>query len=359
MENEKNSKGKKSKIIRKVINYVILTAVSAVLVYYLLNNIHIGDIWNSIRSIYIPLFVLALLLSVGGFYLRAYRYKILLGRYTVGVNDLTLVTVARDLFTDVLPARLGSLSYIYILVRKYSVPLEVCMSTFVISAVLDSVAIMPILFLAIVIVGSQSFSVFPSFYLIVSASAFVIFILILVFLDRLIWFGIKILDWFFVKIKLRRARFVDYAMSKLVFMNDNIMEIKGRKVYPQIFGLTVIIRILKFVVYYILLLSIVMSMGYGVTEISFWKSFLGTASAELSATLPTHSLAGIGTYEASWTVAFILLGFPKDFAIISGFSFHAIKLAYNITFGLVALIVLIFVSRKVKNAGLPKEQEMA
>jgi len=352
MENEKNSKGKKSKIIRKVINYVILTAVSAVLVYYLLNNINIRDIWNSIRSIYIPLFVLALLLSVGGFYLRAYRYKILLGRYTVGVNDLTLVTVARDLFTDVLPARLGSLSYIYILVRKYSVPLEVCMSTFVISAVLDSVAIMPILFLAIVIVGSQSFSIFPSFYLIVSASAFVIFILILVFLDKLIWFGMKILDWFFVKIKLRGARFVDYAMNKLVFMNDNIMEIKGRKVYPQVFGLTVIIRILKFVVYYILLLSIVMSMGYGVTEISFWKSFLGTASAELSATLPTHSLAGIGTYETSWTIAFILLGYPKDFAIVSGFSFHVIKLAYNVGFGLIAILIIIFIQRRYRRKSI-------
>jgi len=349
----------KKKLIRQLVNYVILTAVSAALVYYLLTNVKISDIWKAIQNVNIPLFIVVLLLSVVGFYLRAFRYRALLGRYSVGINDLALVTVARDLFTDILPARLGSLSYIYILVRKYSVPLEVCMSTFVVSAVLDSIAIMPILVLALIIVGSQSFSIFPSFYLIVSASAFVIFILILVFLDRLIRLGIKILDWFFVKIKLRRARFVDYAMNKIVFMNDNIMEIKGRKVYPQVFGLTVIIRILKFVVYYILLLSIVMSMGYGVTEISFWKSFLGTASAELSATLPTHSLAGIGTYEASWTVAFILLGFPKDFAIISGFSFHAIKLAYNITFGLVALIVLIFVSRKVKNSGLPKEQEMA
>jgi uncharacterized membrane protein YbhN (UPF0104 family) len=166
------------------------------------------------------------------------------------------------------------------------------------------------------------------------------------------------LDWVFIKVRLRKVKLLDYAMNKLIFMNQNITEIKQRRIYPQVFAITVVIRILKFVVYYVLLLSIVMSMGYGVTEISFWKSFLGTASAELSATLPTHSLAGIGTYEASWTVAFILLGFPKDFAIISGFSFHAIKLAYNITFGLVALIVLIFVSRKVKNTGLPKEQEM-
>ncbi|MCL5986650.1 MAG: flippase-like domain-containing protein [Actinobacteria bacterium] len=352
MEDEKNSKGKKNKVIRKVINYVILTAVSAALVYYLLDNINIGDIWSSIRNINIPLFIVALSLSVAGFYLRAFRYKILLGRYTVGVNDLTLVTVARDLFTDVLPARLGSLSYIYILVRKYSVPLEACMSTFVVSAVLDSIAIMPILFLAIAIVGSQSFNIFPSFYLIVSASAFVVFSLILVFLDRLVWLGIKILDRFFIRIKLRKARFVDYAMNKLVFMNENIVEIKCRRIYPQVFGLTIVIRILKFVVYYILLLSIVASMGYGTAEISFWKSFLGTASAELSATLPTHSFAGIGTYETSWTIAFILLGYPKEFAIVSGFSFHVIKLAYNIVFGLIAVLIILFIQRRYRTKSI-------
>jgi len=352
MEEKKDLKRTKNKIARRIINYIVLTAVSAALVYYLLTNINIVDIWNSIRNIYIPFFIIVILLSISGYYLRAFRYKILLGRYTVGINDLTLVTVARDLFTDVLPARLGSLSYIYILVRKYSVPLEVCMSTFVISAVLDSIAIMPILFLAIVIVGSQSFNIFPSFYLIVSAVAFMVFGLILIFLDRLVLIGIKILDRFFIKIRLRKVKFIDYAMNKLVFMNDNIMEIKRRRVYPQVFGLTIVIRILKFVVYYILLLSIVMSMGYGTAEISFWKSFLGTASAELSATLPTHSLAGIGTYEASWTVAFILLGFPKDFAIVTGFSFHAVKLAYNILFGLIALIALIFISRKVQKTDI-------
>jgi uncharacterized membrane protein YbhN (UPF0104 family) len=95
-------------------------------------------------------------------------------------------------------------------------------------------------------------------------------------------------------------------------------------------------------------LSLLISQGFSLATLGFWKVFLGTAGAELSATLPTHAIAGLGTYAASWTVAFTLLGFPLELAIISGFSFHIIKLTYNILLGLLAMGVLFFTGLRLK-----------
>lgn len=333
--------------LKKLINYFVLTLAAFALAYYLLSQVKVADIASAIAKIRLPLFLFCIALSIGGYYLRAYRYKVLLGKHSVGINDLVLVTVARDLFTDVIPARLGSLSYIYILAAKYKVPVEDCISTFVVSAVLDSIAIMPMLVLALIIVGSSALSIFPSAYIVVSAVGFVVFLLVLVFLDKLVGLLVGLSRFVLRKLRVSGRRPVQMLIDKLVATNDSIIEIKKRGIYPNVFSVTVVIRFLKFVVYYLLLLSITLSMGYGPGEISFWKSFLGTASAELSASLPTHSVAGIGTYEASWTAAFVILGFPKDFAIVSGFSFHFVKLIYNVAFGLIAVLLLISLRRRV------------
>ena len=60
--------------------------------------------------------------------------------------------------------------------------------------------------------------------------------------------------------------------------------------------------------------------------------------AELSATLPIHSLAGFGTYEAAWTLAFTQLGLPTEIAVLSGFATHLLSQIHDYGLGLLAFL---------------------
>jgi hypothetical protein len=72
-------------------------------------------------------------------------------------------------------------------------------------------------------------------------------------------------------------------------------------------------------------------------ELPFWRVFLGVAGAELSATLPLHGIAGIGTYETAWAIGFRELGVSSRVAILSGFATHLLSQMYDYSVGLVAL----------------------
>jgi uncharacterized membrane protein YbhN (UPF0104 family) len=62
--------------------------------------------------------------SLAGTLLRTWRYRLLFGRGLVRWPHLILATFVRNSFVDLLPARAGSLSFIYILNRRLSVPFE-------------------------------------------------------------------------------------------------------------------------------------------------------------------------------------------------------------------------------------------
>jgi uncharacterized membrane protein YbhN (UPF0104 family) len=89
-------------------------------------------------------------------------------------------------------------------------------------------------------------------------------------------------------------------------------------------------------------------MGYGFQDVSFWIILLGTVVAEISAVLPTHALAGFGTYEGAFALAFVILGFTKQISIIVGFNYHMIILLFSVILGLISIIILVMPFYKVR-----------
>ena len=94
-------------------------------------------------------------------------------------------------------------------------------------------------------------------------------------------------------------------------------------------------------------------MGYGFQDVSFWIILLGTVVAEISAVLPTHALAGFGTYEGAFVLAFVILGFTKQIYnepdwITVGIIYHAIILLFSVILGLISIIILVMPFYKVR-----------
>lgn len=306
--------------------------VSAVLCAFLLRRIDAGEIWRWLTRVDLRFFAGYVLASIAGLLARSYRYRVLLGG-RVGFGPLTLVTAARNFLVDLLPARVGSLSYVYLLTRRFGVPLEPVVSSFVVTFFYDLLAMTLLVSAALAlqlgrIPGGPAMAAVAAGLGLAVALAFVR-------LAEALRFAAKALSG-------RRPAIA----SRLEETAQHVERSGGRVRSAGLLTLSVAIRLLKFGAYWALFLGVVRAHDPTATDLPFWTVFLGIAGAELSATLPIHGIAGFGTYETAWAIGFTRLGVPPQVAILSGFATHLLSQAYDYSIGLVALAVALAWSRR-------------
>ncbi len=341
-QNKKSDKKRLSKkgLIFRIINIVVVVGFGAFLVYYLLSRIDIGDLKNAFVNIYKPTLIAALFLFLLGDYFRAYRSNILVGSDRVGMVDMFLVAEVRNAFNMVLPARTGELSYVYVLTRKFGFPLEIGVSTLVVALIFDLVIVFSLIVISIVIVGINTFAVSSVSLIIIASVLFIAFLLVLFYLSKIIGFFLFIFEKILKKYRVSKERILYRIYSKLIDINENIKIIRKRRIYWKVYLTSIIIRIIKFTAYYLVIYSLMRHMGYGFKELNYWVILLATVAAELSAVLPTHALAGFGTYEGAFVLALTLLGFAENIATVVGFSYHIIVLLFTVSLGIISMIIL-------------------
>jgi uncharacterized membrane protein YbhN (UPF0104 family) len=268
-------------------------------------------------------------LSLAGLLARSLRYHWLL-RGAVGFAPLVLVTAARNFLVDLLPARVGSLSYVYLLTQRFGAPLDPVLSSFVLTFLYDMLAMALLLGIALLLELGR-FEASAS----LGAMSVTFAILVVVLFARLPA-GLR-----FAAARLR-AGTRPWTRSAASRLDDVAREVERSGGVRQTVALTVmsvVIRLCKFAAYWTLLLGVVREHGLGTADLPFWKVFLAIAGAELSATLPVHGIAGFGTYETAWAIGFRGLGLSSRVAILSGFATHLLSQVYDYSVGLVALAI--------------------
>ncbi|MBA7627481.1 hypothetical protein ES703_34943 [subsurface metagenome] len=335
-----NKKSKKRWLILRIINIVVVVGLGVFLVYYLLNQIDIEDIKKAFLGIYKPSLTIGLILIFSIDFFRAYRAKILIGPGRIRMVDMFLVSLVRNGFNMVLPARTGELSYIYVLRRKFKFPVEIGISTLVIALVFDLIIVFSMIVISIIIVGINKYAVSSTSVILIAAALLISSLLVLFYLSKFIGFFIKIFDRVLSKYRISKSKVIQYIYKKLVETNKNIELIKKRGIYWKVYLISVPSRILKYAAYYFLIHAVLKPMGFGFNDLSYWVIILATAAAEISAVLPTHSLAGLGTYQGAFALAFVILGFSEKISIIVGFSYHIINLIFTVAWCLIAMIIL-------------------
>jgi len=141
--------------------------------------------------------------------------------------------------------------------------------------------------------------------------------------------------------KLKKNKIFMYVFKKLIDTNKNIEIIQRRRIYWKVYLASVATRVLKFTSYYFLIHATLKPMGFSFSDLSYWVIFLATVAAEMSAVLPTHALAGLGTYEFAFVAVFVVLGFTPQIATIVGFNYHIINLLFTIAWGIIATIIVV------------------
>jgi uncharacterized protein (TIRG00374 family) len=328
-------------IILRTVNIVIVVGLGIFLVYYLLSQIELSDLKTAFLGVYIPALVIGLVIMFCVDFFKAYRQQILIGSRDVRFIDMFLISLIRNAFNMVLPARTGELSYVYVLKRKFKIPIGIGVSTLVVGLIFDIIIVFSMIIIAIVIVGLNRYEISSTTVILIAIALLAVSLVLLFFLSKFVGLFIKLGSWLLRRFKgLHKSKVFMWIYDRLVETNKNIEIIQKRRIYWKVYLLSIATRFMKFTSYYFLIYATMQPMGYTLSDLSYWVIFLATVAAELSAVLPTHAVAGFGTYEGAFALAFIALGFSRELSIIVGFNYHIYNLLFTISWGIIAMIII-------------------
>lgn len=324
---------------KKAVSILISVAVSIILIWILLSQIEIGDFVQTFAQIYVPALLAFMAISLAAATLRSWRYKWLLHPQHIGWGNIFLVTFIRNLFVDLFPARIGSLSYIYILNRKLNYSFEVATSTFVVAFVFDFLTLSPFLVISILSVGLGSTTLSSTSLLGISLLFLLIICLILLKITQLSHLFLNVLQLLLKLLNLKDRRWAKITVEKISLTIAELIKIKKRKIYWPLFFLSLGIRLAKYGSLYILLFSLLRSHGFSLENLSFPKTILGITGAELTSALPIKGIGGFGTWESAWALTLMLLGFKSQIAILSS-GVHLITNLFEYFLGILSILIL-------------------
>jgi len=325
---------------KKPLSILISFLIAAALLAWLFSSIPLRDLWGTLSRIHIPGLAFYLLISLVATVAKSARSKWLLAPHKISWGDMFLVTFVRNGLEDLLPARIGSLSYIVVLNRNIGLPFEAAASTLVIMLVFDFLTLSPFV-LAALLFARTAPSVVPGPLLIGLALGY--FILVL----ALAWKIVPATRFFtrLVRGVLRLFRLADrpkarHAVAKLDETVLSLAGIQARAIAFPLFLVTSVIRLLKYLSLFVLLQAILRAQGADLGEFALWKVILAITAAELTSILPVKGIADFGTWESAWVLAFAMMGLDRATAVLSGFSLHLITNLFEYGFAALAILVL-------------------
>ncbi len=331
---------------RKSLYITISALLTIVLLWLLFSQIKAPELIQTLRRIYLPALLAYMGIALAASVVRALRYKWLLRPEKIGWGNMMLVTFIRNSFVDLLPARIGALSYIYVLNRRLDFPFESAASSFVLSGVFDFLTLSPFLVLALLGAGFGAITVSVPVLL---GVALVLFLVIFLVLRKIVPLSRAVLGVYRALIRVLRAGEKRWAMNseeKFKLTIESLLSARQRRIDAPLFFLSLLIRLGKYVSIYFLIFALLRSHGFALSTFGFWKLILGITGAELTSILPVKGLAGFGTWESAWALTFGIMSFDRSLAVISGIGVHLITNLFEYSLGIASLLVLMIPKAK-------------
>lgn len=303
--------------------------ITAILVAILLSQVEISDVRKTISDIE-PMYL------IGGFgfyiltyFFRALRFHVLLDR-DVGVKDLFTIICIHNMANNILPARTGELSYIYLLKKFHNISSGKGAATLIIARIFDVSSIAGLFLISTVLVHNLPTSIVKVVWSIVFLLIMLVLVLVILMTagDAIAQTIRKIST----NSKLIKKCFIVYLSRKLEETVGSFSQINRTQTRGAVM-LSICIWISLYSVNYMLANAISIN-------VSFWAVLFASTFAMLTTLLPIQGMGGFGTMESGWTVGFMLLGITKETAITSGFSYHILICTFFFTLGLYGMLML-------------------
>ena len=280
-----------------------------------------------VRAISLPGLAAYVAVSAAGLVLRALRYRLLLGR-PVALWPLVLVTAVRNMAVDLIPARAGAAaSYLYLVTARLGLPLEAAVASFALSFILDTLAVAPLLVVALLVVGNAPMS---STLLVVGSLAILVgSVAALWVLAPLLRLGAAVVERLPAPVR-RLAPLLGAAAAEVETRE------RTRVLLPAL-GLSLLLRLTKYGAYYCLLQALLVSQGAAWGSLSFLRVFLvggGGGGRRVAAAPDPHEprpLRGRRRRGAG-----VLARSARELATLAATAFHGLSQVHDYALGLFA-----------------------
>ncbi len=321
--------------------YILLSAlVSIGLLWLLLSQVKTEDVVHTFSRVFVPGLLVYMAVALVASWLRAWRYKWLLRPQAISWPNMFIVTFIRNSLIDLLPARLGSLSYIYVLNKRLGFPFENATSSFVLAFVLDFLTISPFLVVSVIAVGLGANALSTPALLLLAAAFFLLVFLVYWKLVPVARFFLGVFRRLLRVGRIEGRATARTAVQKFELTIQSLDSVRRRENIIPIFILSLLIRLAKYISLFALFFAFLRSYGFTLHDISFWTFILGLGGAELTSALPIKGLAGFGTWESAWALTFSLMGFDPRLAVISGIGVHLLSNIFEYSLGIASILIL-------------------
>ena len=315
--------------IRPYTKYIALF-LTIILVALLLTQVS-SDTIISIISHINPVYLLAgFMLYASSYFFRAWRFHILLNR-EVSIKDLFNIVCVHNATNNLLPARTGELSYIYLLKKINNKTVGDGIATLVVSRIFDFIALIILFFFAIVLITDIPKIIMDALWIIAFFGIFLLIVLVIL-LTR----GKK----FVIQIQKTAERLhCEHNPGVHFFIRKGFETIESldRIQIKESISALMISSLLIWGVNYFVVYLLMMGMNF---QLSIFIVILGGTFILLTTVLPIQGVAGFGTTETIWTLVFVPLGLSMDQAIVSGFCYHIVIILYFTILGIYGWITV-------------------
>jgi len=319
-------------INENILKQIIPVLIAVILVAILLTQISVKDIITAFLHINLLCVVAGFVLYVGTDALRAWRFNILLNK-EVSIKDLFLIECLHSMLVNLLPARTGELSYIYLLEKEHGKSTGVGLATLIVTRIFDGI-FLAISFIVFYFLIRDLPLIFQNIMMVVPVFlVFMVLVLIMV-----LFYGsncLKILNKVTRHLNGKIIHIGDFIQKKGQETVDSIDTFKTGKtgLPPSVVIITFGIWVSTFAFFYLLALSI--DLPLNTLQILFASGF-----ALFTLILPVQGIGGFGTMEGGWALGFIAVGLSSEMAISSGFVFHIINLSFALILGAFGYVLI-------------------
>lgn len=296
---------------------------------YLLRFVSVDDVLSLLRRVDRTGLALFVVLSMAQSLFRTWRFALLLDSagHRCGRPALFLVVLVRNFFADLLPARLGTLVYVFIVHTRLGIPLPPAAASFALAFLFDILALVPLVLVAMGMIAASTH--LPMAGLLIAS----------LFLGTaclaLIRYVPALCRWLATLFKKTQT-----LAELLTHTAAEIDRSRQAGLYLPLLLLSLLVRVAKYGALLTFLVALLRPLGHAVAPADLPKAFLAMCAAELSASLPISGIAGFGAYEGTWTLVFQWMGFDTALAALTAVSHHLFTQVYGYLLGAAALLML-------------------
>jgi hypothetical protein len=318
---------------------------TGLLLYYIFSQ-PAGLSWEHLLTRFNPVYAWIYIGLYGtGLFLRTWRYQLLIrtssGQAKVPFGELTLVTAVRNMLVDLLPARVGGLSYPVLLNRVVGVDLSHCLSSFTYAFVFDLISLGPLLGVAVLWDSLTTAPRYPWLWAL-SGLILVVGLLVLIFLEPMTKRLTQWLDRWGKPSTPKKSAWKRTVTTQLKEISHSFYRLKKSGIFWPLLGLSLIIRVIKYTLLYLMLTAVIEALLGQKLHLPFLMVIFGLMGSELAASLPISGLAGIGFYEGILGATLAGLGIPPAQGVSLALAMHILTQVVDYSLGAGALAFLFY-----------------